>query len=73
MPMPPLPVPPSVEIAFGEVKRILLTQSLDFDPSPPGRVCVRSRGVPFAGIRPAFEYPPGTLPGVGLGAGGRIQ
>ena len=30
----------------------------------------RSRRVPFAGIRPAGTYPPGTLPGAGLGAGG---
>lgn len=74
MPMPPpTGTPPCrLEIPFGEGRRIAETAAIPIAP-PPGRVCGRSRGVPFAGIRPAFEYPPGTLPGASLGAGGRIQ
>ena len=62
MPMPPLPAPPlSAEIPCGEGRRIAELPRSRLTP-PPGRVCGRSRGVPFTGIRPAFEYPPPACP-----------
>jgi hypothetical protein len=56
--MPPLPVPPSVENAFGEGSRILLIQLPGFDPAPLVAMRGRSRRVPLSVGEACRTYPP---------------
>lgn len=63
MPMTPLPAPPlSSEIAFGEGRRILLTQLSDFNPAPPVASMAVIVGFPLLAYGLPLSTPPVLCP-----------